>query len=166
MDKHKQGDWGMTQIRTHSILMAELSRFFFTHEVMRPFGSRIKYDTHSWDQTEDVAGSMFRLSSSVRLCLALSQPSQPPHAELHAAMSHHTNISLKLDSHQTDNLFKLCPSTSTTATHTAASRGSLRRTHFQKSLRHRDVKNDRGILGPFWAEPGECGPAELIGSHL
>lgn len=83
------------------------------HGVMRPFGSRIKYDTHSWDQTEDVAGSMFRLSSRFRLCLALSQPSQPPHAELHAAMSHHTNISPKLSSHQSDALLKPYPSTST-----------------------------------------------------
>ncbi len=83
------------------------------HEVMRPFGSRIKHDTHSWDQTEDVAGSMFRLSSRVRLRLALSQPSQPPHAQLHAAMSHHTNITPTPSSHQSDALLKLYPSTST-----------------------------------------------------
>lgn len=76
--------------------MAELSwLFFLMHRVMRPFGSRIKYDTHSWDQTEDVAGSVFRLSSRVRPRLALSQPSQPPRAELHVATSHHTNISPK-----------------------------------------------------------------------
>ncbi|KAK7896069.1 hypothetical protein WMY93_021394 [Mugilogobius chulae] len=47
---------------------------------MCPFGPRIKDDTHSWDQNEDVARSVFRLSSRVCLCLALSQPSLPPHA--------------------------------------------------------------------------------------
>lgn len=75
-NKQTRGFWininkatgGMTQISTRSILMAELS-WFFMHGVMRPFGSRIKYDTHSWDQTEDVAGSMFRLSISGQLSI-------------------------------------------------------------------------------------------------
>lgn len=80
---------------------------------MRPIGSRIKHDAHSWDQTEDVAGSVFRLSSRVRLRLALSQRSQPPHAEPHAAMSHHTNISQKPGLHQTSSLPKLYSSSST-----------------------------------------------------
>lgn len=60
------------------------------HGVMRPFGSRIKYDTHSWDQTEDVAASMFRLSSRVRLRLALSQPSQPPNMPSRSPQCHIT----------------------------------------------------------------------------
>lgn len=140
------------------------------HGVMRPFGSRIKYDTHSWDQTEDVAGSMFRLSSRVRLCLALSQPSQPPHAEPHAAMSHHTNISPKLSSHQTDALLKLYPSTST--------RGPRRVTHYVHSCLARipqtnrilkipiqcGVKRDRDILD--LAELSRTSRAAWIRSHL
>lgn len=76
MDKHKQADWGNDTNENSQQFNGWIIMIF----VMRPFGSTIKYDTHSWDQTEDVAGSMFRLSSRVRLRLALSQTSQPPHA--------------------------------------------------------------------------------------
>lgn len=48
--------------------------------VKPPLGSRIQCDTHSCDQADDVAGSMFCLSGRFRLCQAPSQPSQPPHA--------------------------------------------------------------------------------------
>lgn len=142
------------------------------HGVMRPFGSRIKYDTHSWDQTEDVAGSVFCLSSRVHLCLALGQPSRPPHAELHAAMSHHTNISPKLSLHQSDALLKPYPSTSTC--------GPRRVTPLCAQLPHEDpsnkqnteepspiqpgVKYDRDILDLFRDEPDQSGPAEQLGS--
>lgn len=134
--------------------MAELSWYFFMHGVMCPFGSRIKYDTHSWDQTEDVAGSMFRLSRRVRLSLALSQSSQPPHAELHATMSHHTNISPKLGSHQTDALLKLYPSTSshsprhvTHYVHSCLTRIPQTNTILKIPL-HGGIKYDREILDP------------------
>lgn len=93
--------------------------------------------THSWDQTEDVAGSMFRLSSRVRLCLALSQPLQPPHAELHAAMSHHTNISPNL----TDVLLKLYPSTS--------AHSPRRVTHYVHSCFTRIPKTNRILKIPI-----------------
>lgn len=121
---------------------------------MCPFGSRIKYDTRSWDQAEDVAGSMFRLSSRVRLCLALSQPAQPPHAELHAATSHHTNISQKLGSHQTDALLKLYPSTSSHSprlvihyVHSCLTRISQTNIILKIPL-HCGIKYDRDILDP------------------
>lgn len=105
----------VTQMETRSNLMAELYViffYFFLRGLMCPFGSGSRHDTHSWDQTEDVAASVFRLSSRFRPHLALSQPSQPPHAEPLATMSHHTNISPQPSSHQSDALRKLHPSTS------------------------------------------------------
>lgn len=49
------------------------------HGALCPFGAGIKHDKHSWDQAEDVAGSMLRLSRRARPCLAPGQPSQPTH---------------------------------------------------------------------------------------
>lgn len=117
LDKHKHGDkWGKPRIRTHSFLMADLCYFFkkiFMHGVMCPFGSRIKYDTHT-------AGTRRKmLLGACSACLAgfvCVWPSANPHS-LHmlncTPQCHITNISPKLSSHQSDALLQLYLSTST-----------------------------------------------------
>lgn len=129
---------------------------------MCPFGSRIKYDTHT-------AGTRRKmLLGACSACLAgfvCVWPSANPHS-LHMLscmpQCHITNISPKLSLHQSDALLKLYPATST--------RGPCRVIHYVHSCITRIPQTNR-ILSPNVElkmtnqfEPDQSSSAEPVGS--